>query len=177
MKNSIYDLKSNPAVRSYLIFKGRNAFETFSKLMQSDNLDNADLDNSVVVKALDELIQDEAKTFHLALPSGTKLYRCREITTAEQIKKGGIIAQTNKDLSYHTRGYNESNSKEAPFLKPRAARANIDGMSYLYLAEEPYTACSEIRPNNHSFVSIATFQLKKEANLIDFATNKKVDGP
>lgn len=54
------------------------------------------------------------------------------------------------------------------------ARANIPGMSYLYLAEDPYTACSEIHPANHQFVSLAEFELLKESKLFDLKTNRSV---
>lgn len=128
----------------------------------------------LVFQALDMMIEDPQTTFHSILKEGTEYYRCRKIDDAEDIKTGGIDSNYTDKNEFISKGYDESNSKEAPLCKAMAARANIEGASYLYLAEEPYTACAETRPNNHSFVSLARFRIVKEARIIDLKTDRAV---
>lgn len=171
---NLFEMKAHPFMRSLLIHNGIKAFNEFAKLLSEDELENSAIDDSTVVKALDAIFQDPEKTFHVAIPAGTELFRCRDITASEQIREGNIKAQYIDDESFYTEGYNEPNSKEAPIYKPRAARANLTGMSYLYVAEEPYTACAEIQPHNHSYISLATFRLKQDMNVVDLRTNREV---
>lgn len=113
------------------------------------------------------------------IPIGTDLFRCRKINQGKEILDGGIDASFSKDGLFHIRGYDEANSKEAPHSKANAARINYEGIPYLYLAEDPYTACAEIKPDNHSFVSIAKFRIKKEATVLDLRvdSNNKLPIP
>ena len=45
-------------------------------------------------------------------------------------------------------------------------RANPKGISYLYLANDPQTACSELRPTVTDSISISKFILEKNLNII-----------
>ena len=72
-----------------------------------------------------------------------------------------------------TRGFDAFDSKEPPLGIPMSARNNIDGVSYLYLTEDEYTACSEIRPSPNSCISLASFELMRDINVIDFTNSQK----
>lgn len=169
-----YDMKDHPVVRNLLINNGLRAFNEFTKLIQNKDLNNQMLDKSIFVQALDAILADPEETFHVLLPVGMNLYRCRKIESSKKIVNGNISAKMTSEKKFVSSGYNEAESKEPPLKRPSAQRANIAGMSYLYLAEEPYTACAEIRPNNHSYVSVARFSLLKEAKVIDLKTNQRV---
>lgn len=171
---NLYDMKDHPVVQNLLINNGLRAFNEFVKLIHGKDLDNQKLDESIFAQALDAVISDSEETFHVLLPVGMNLYRCRKIESSQKIVKGKISAEMTREKVFLSSGYNEAESKEPPLFKPSAQRANIAGISYLYLAEEPYTACAEIRPDNHSYVSVAKFSLLKEARIIDLRTNQRV---
>lgn len=70
-------------------------------------------------------------------------------------------------------GYNASESGVPPFsIKSPNGRANPEFISYLYLAEDPDTAISEIAPIPTSFVSVASFKLTSTLRLIDLSSNQ-----
>jgi len=48
-----------------------------------------------------------------------------------------------------------------------AGRANPAGIPYLYLGNKPETCIAEIRPFKFEFITMATFELKESATLID----------
>ena len=139
------DLKEHPFFRNMLIFNANRSMELFYTAIAEGKT----VHDNPVLQLLDAMIERDA--FHSTLPENLCLYRARSITTAEHFRKG--ISQK-EDGTFS--GFDESNSVEAPLHSTQSARANIKGMSYLYLAEDPYTACAEIRPVNNSFVSLAT---------------------
>ena len=157
------DLKEHPFFRNMLIFNANRSMELFYSAIAEGKT----VHDNPVLQLLDAMIERDA--FHSTLPENLCLYRARSITTAEHFRKG--ISQK-EDGTFS--GFDESNSVEAPLHSTQSARANIKGMSYLYLAEDPYTACAEIRPVNNSFVSLATFKLLKPAFIIDLKTNQAV---
>ncbi len=160
---NLADLKDHPFFHYLLTLGARQEMEKF----YSNIANGESVYNSPVIKLLDAIIS--RKTFRMDLPRGTMLYRARAIVRYDQFKMG--IDQKN-DGTFS--GYNEQNSIEAPLHKTPEARANIKGMSYLYLAEDKYTACAEIRPANNSFVSVATFKTLKKASLIDLTIKKLI---
>lgn len=147
----------------------RRACYIFTELIQSKNFTNKDVEDSFVIKVLDEIIADKTGVFHFVLEKNTEVFRARIIDNDDlNTNKTGISADYLDDGSFYSTGFDKYGSKEAPIGIPPAARNNIAGMSYLYLAEDPYTACAEIRPINCSYVSLATFQAKKDIHLLNF---------
>ena len=157
------DLKEHPFFRNMLIFNANRSMDRFYSAIAEGKT----VHDNPVLQLLDAMIEREV--FHSTLPENMRLYRARSITTAEHFRKG--ISQK-EDGTFS--GFDEANSVEAPLHSTQSARANIKGMSYLYLAEDPYTACAEIRPVNNSFVSLATFELLKPAFILDLKTNQTV---
>lgn len=51
---------------------------------------------------------------------------------------------------------------------PGAGRNNIGGTSYLYIASNPETACTEIKSDLSNLISLATFKIKKPLYIYDF---------
>ncbi len=173
MRPSIHDLKDHPFFRQILTYNAQRAIDDFVELIKKRNFSNRELQETVVMQVLDQIICDGKETFHFEYDSGTILYRCRTVTDAKNIVDGKIRVEMD-DESFHSSGYDEPNSIELPFFRTKAMRNNIDGASYMYLAEDPYTACVEVRPYNHGLVSLSKFELKKPVKVIDFKDDHKV---
>ena len=62
----------------------------------------------------------------------------------------------------NTFGYGEGDSREAPIGMSSAGRNNVQGVSYLYLADRLETACAEVKPVPRQYISVAMFMLKKK---------------
>ena len=72
----------------------------------------------------------------------------------------------NKNKSFW--GYSVEGSDAPPREKATAGRANPEGISYLYLAEDVKTVLMEVRPNLSQDISVATIKIKKKLRLFDF---------
>lgn len=68
-------------------------------------------------------------------------------------------------------GYDQYASKEPPLGSQNSARCNIEGMPYLYAAEDEYTACAELKISCARIVSLASYVIKKDLHIIDFSTD------
>jgi len=148
----------------------RRACHKFAEMLQGKSFSNKDIEDSFVIKVLDEVISDSTGVFYYTLTNGLELFRARTITKNEELNTNqtGISADFPDGAPYISTGFDKYGSKEAPIGKPPAARNNIAGMSYLYLAEDPYTACAEIRPINRSLVSLATFRVQSDIHILNF---------
>lgn len=114
-------------------------------------------------ESISSICNDRDQRFITCLPSGTKIYRARTVTEIgdAEIQKAGI------SIDRTTNGFNENNSKEAPFGKAPAGRNNISGISYFYGASDPETACSELKEYTRATISVAEFELLRDVLLID----------
>lgn len=65
------------------------------------------------------------------------------------------------------------NMKKPPIDKVTIGRANPDGISYLYTAEQLETALTEVRPSNGQTVYIAYLKIKQDINVINLCDPKK----
>lgn len=135
------------------------------------------IENHPVVQFLDKLVSGDVKAFHKKYKAGKIFYRSRKVNFSDIVENGidiselGISAEFDANGIFYSHGYDEYNSKEAPIGIPPEGRANIAGMPYLYLAEEPYTACVEIRPEIQDVISLSEFELKKSVRVINFRDN------
>lgn len=109
--------------------------------------------------------------FKRTITTGTKLYRARVINNAELSLKNGFSVDENGI----TKGFDESNSREAPLGFGAAGRNNIAGVSYLYMANDPKTACAEVKPIVRQLLSLAEFKVLKPIHVVDFASDKSFD--
>ncbi|MFD1773997.1 RES family NAD+ phosphorylase [Paenibacillus rhizophilus] len=64
----------------------------------------------------------------------------------------------------------------APSRLVSDGRANPKGISYLYTSSDIDTAVSEVRPWKNALVSVATFELKQEVEIVDL-TLSKIESP
>lgn len=157
-------------------FNTRRLCEIFGKAIMNGDFTNKMAEKSLVVRMINELIYDQDKLFQINVPSDTVLFRARAVldvsdfcTEKTGVSAGYADANDNRGTPFISTGFDKYGSKEAPMGKTPPARNNISGMSYLYLAEDPYTACSEIRPYLRSIISLAQFKTKNELKLMDFS--------
>ena len=150
-------------------------FQFFEKDFENIRLDNSRIETNDVIKALDAMLCDAQRTFYSTISPGTALYRARIIDSSSFSKDNGLSARYEGGI-FKSTGFDQYGSKEAPLGRPSAARNNIDGVSYLYLAEEKYTACTEIRPEPPCYVSLAEFSPSRDLFLFDLKTNRQLSG-
>lgn len=151
-------------------------FNEFCKLFE-EPLDNRSLEDSDTVKYLKQLLlSDDPRIVHI-LPKGTELFRCRRLPHGGEKRLRAVSYDEGKKKLH---GYDCYDSKEPPITVSGAGRNNIKGASYLYLAENEYTACAETRPNNFDILSVARFRIKKDIKVFDLSVDdnfKQFDDP
>lgn len=144
------------------------AIQEFYEQITSEEKSNKKIEECTVVKILDNAFEkkDELTT---VLPKGTVLYRAREIETPQVYKDKdcGIDAYYDKNHKFHCNGYDYYNSKEPPIGISFSGRNNIVGMGYLYLSEDKYTSCAEIKPNVRGMISLASFKIEKDLKIFN----------
>lgn len=150
--------------------KARKLIADFEKEVKTRN--NRLIENTVVVKALDTIINDESSPFCTEIEPGTILFRSRPVNIDNLANDSSGIKLADETK---TTGYDEYDSKEAPLSIPAPGRSNIAGMSYLYLADKEYTSCVECRPDSLDYISVAKFRVKKRLTCINFGDDQTVN--
>ncbi len=131
--------------------------------------------NSELFQIIDRIVLDrKIPSFYKTLPAGTRLFRARVIKPEEFSKSNGFQLLDDK-VNWKTRGFNEANSVECPLGKSHNGRNNIEGVSYLYAAEDEATACAEVKSNLLDFISLAEFEIKEPLTYIDFSKDVQLD--
>ena len=95
-------------------------------------------------------------------------YRARKINTDDITKSKGFTFNSEKKI---VSGFNETESGRAPECKTKAGRINKEWESVLYLANDPYTAMAEIKPEVRGQISLACYKPIQNANIriLDFS--------
>lgn len=115
------------------------------------------------------VLDDENERFIKKVDLSTKFYRARIVRDKDINLSNGFELEDNK-----YKGFNETNSREAPFgIEVPAGRNNLAGMSYIYLANDLETACSEVKPTVYDIISVAEFENTREFKIIDFSDDVK----
>lgn len=104
---------------------------------------------------LKEVISDD-KTF----------YRARLIKPS-QYTNMNVLNSDGKTRNSGIFGLQRDNMNAPPKEMAGAGRANPEGISYLYLASNEQTACSEIRPVIFDIISVSRFKLVKRLTIIN----------
>ena len=87
-------------------------------------------------------------------PKGTKLYRAR--------------------ICNDIKGFEKSEMGAPPAHLRKAGRVNPEGIGVLYLTSDEQTALSEVRAGTFDYVTIGTFQLKKEIRVVNISELNKI---
>ena len=151
--------------------RARQEMRSFLKVI-NDNKDNKCIEETLIFKAL-KLISESGE-FDTVLSEKRVYYRSRgiDLTQKDQIIGHGISVY-GKEMK--TSGFDKYGSKEPPIGIASNARNNVHGMGYLYLSEDEYTACAEIKPTSDMFISLAKFEIAKPLTVIDLLTNKRIE--
>lgn len=124
-------------------------------------------EESEFIKQIDNyVIGDTQSSFLENLEEGKILYRARKV---EQKDYKNIEKGLGFDKHGNTCGFNSENSKEAPLFVSGEGRNNIRGNSYLYVADNPQTACAEIKTNQYNVISVAKFIVRRDLRVVDFS--------
>jgi hypothetical protein len=153
------------------------AIQEYNKIIEE--LKSDDYGQSRIFKLIDDrIVGTEKELFENYIEPDTVLYRARLIDWCD-LENGdkGIGKKMKEDGSYETMGYNEINSVECPLGRSDSGRNNIAGMSYLYLAENPETACAEIKTNLQSFISLGEFCVKQRLRILNLSSDKTFTNP
>lgn len=104
--------------------------------------------------------------FNTTISTGKQLYRARRIDTKHYIDMDITnISEENNDSGIH--GLRIKDMKEPPKEFATSGRGNPAGVSYLYLASNPQTACAEIRPVMLDLISVSKFKIIKRLHIIN----------
>lgn len=152
------------------------AFISLKKMLSEDNIDMRAVEDNDVIHAFRAFLEDQKN--ERKLPKGKEFYRARFVKPPYRSKGYSFAVRRRDGFLEHTTisGYDEVNSKEPSLGRSSSQRASIKYASYLYLAEDKYTACSEIKTVQRSVISLARFQALKELRVIDFYNWDKNEG-
>lgn len=118
---------------------------------------------------IEQICEDKDERFLTVVPKNTRLFRARKVNLERDNTDLGICI----DENMITNGFNDTNSREAPIGISNAGRNNIMGMSYLYASSDIATACSEIKTDIRSVISIAEFEILEDMVFIDLNKDKE----
>ena len=102
----------------------------------------------------------------VVIPAGNTYYRCRIVNSKDVSSKLQIV---NNQVC----GLPADESSAPPPKSAKAGRANPQGVPYLYLASDKYTAISEVEPYNKSVISVAKFELVRDMKLVNLVYEGK----
>lgn len=89
------------------------------------------------------------KFFEKEIPKGKKFYRAR--------------------ISDNPKGYAVEQMYNPPNASAKSGRANPNGISYLYLANDVTTTLYEVRASLYDFVTVGTFRLEESINVVNLS--------
>lgn len=110
-------------------------------------------------------ILEKLKIFHVMLPKHTLLYRARLLNFEN--KKQVVVNATTDASSSKIKGLKADEMGAPPKELATSGRANPFGISYLYLANNPEIACSEVQPIWGDWISVSTFKTFEDLGIID----------
>lgn len=124
---------------------GVHTWEEFKKSIRNVNRFHNDYINFV-------LLRDLLKEAEISIPAGEKLYRARVSN-----ERG-------------SKGFSKKEMGAPPDDIASPGRANSKGQSCLYLSSRKKTTVKEIRAHAFDYVTIATFKLVREVNILDLCS-------
>lgn len=160
--------KQQDAIREYLLNfakrqRANDLFSFFIERVRTGKVKNDGTDE--FLKIIDEqVIDNKQNQFIKTLRVGKVLYRARIVDPEQLTESNGFHFN---DGIIH--GFDEAGSREAPIGLSAEGRNNIKGVSYLYVADDPETACAEVKSRVSQLISVAKFKVAKTLKIIDFS--------
>lgn len=151
-----------------LLVNARIYFNNFIKAVSTN--EGLEIELKKIYRIVDDIVLGKEKEqFGKCLKRGTQYYRARIIDPLDDDKLEKGICRT-QDGKFE--GYDDFNSREPILGMGGEGRNNIAGASYLYVASNQETACTEIKSQFGDLISLATFEVIRPLYVIDFAVNK-----
>ena len=148
-----------------LLIKARSALDNFNESVE--NAPGFTDDIQKILNIIDDIVLGKEKEqFEKELKQGTKYYRARIINPKDD---GNSKTGLGKTIDGKFKGYNDMNSREPLLGIGGEGRNNISGVSYLYMASNPETACMEVKSQFADLISLATFELREPLKIIVFS--------
>lgn len=140
-KVGIPQLYDEPFLREYSIM-GTHSWNEFKKYLRNENRFHGQYINLTVLEPV-------LKDTKISIPKGTKFFRARVS---------------------NEKGYSRKEMWAPPDDVASPGRANSKGQSCLYLSSHKKTTVKEIRARAFDYVTIATFQLKRDIRVLDLSS-------
>ncbi len=140
------------------VYRVNNVATAWNDLCDESQNGSFCIEKSAFAKYLEKLSEEKYIT-KISYQSDLQLYRARRVSIGDYNKLDFS--------SYPIRGFDKSNSGAPPSDKAPPGRANPCGVSYLYLASDPVTACAEVQPSPLQLVSVAQFRLRQDVSILD----------
>lgn len=155
---------------AYIAFmKNTNATYYYNKFLEAiKSRDSKAIEESKVFEVLHRMICVD-NPMKRTLQNET-LFRCRIIKSKDWDTSNNGIGFEGKIIT----GFDKYNSKEPPLGLSPKGRANFSGATYLYVADNPYTACAEVRPRLKDCISVGQFEISKPLTIIDFSEDQNL---
>ena len=161
---------NNPFYSLNAKIKADQIFNDFEKRVKANEVKNDGTDE--LLNIIDKyVLSSKENPFFKTLNKGTKLYRARIVDIDSISTSKGF----NLKIPFLS-GFNESESREPPLGISKPGRNNIEGVSFLYLANNPETACCEVKPSIRQIISLAEFELVATKHIVDFSKDVKLEG-
>lgn len=161
------ELESENALLAFA--KNANASFHYNKFLNAIKSKNSkSIEETKVFDVLHRMITIDNPMKH-SLQNRT-VYRCRIIREKDWNTPDIGIDFDENGIA----GFDKYNSKEPPLGFSPAGRANHSGVSYLYVADNPYTACAEVRPHLNDCISVGVFKICKSLTILDFSENQNL---
>lgn len=161
------DIENNDALLPFIkITNSKFQYGEFLKAITEKN--EKAIEQSQVFNVLHRIISKDNPMKHELQEK--KLFRCRIIKDNDMTASDNGIGKINIGFS----GFDKYNSKEPPIGIAPNGRANTSGTTIFYAADNPYTACAEVRPRLRECISVGIFNVCKPMTIIDFSEDHNV---
>lgn len=163
------NLSNNPMADWKRYFDAINLFREFMERVKTKTVKNDGSDE--LLSIIDKYVCDKDNNkFKTSIPKGQKLYRARLVDPRDLNANKGIGFSGDNIM-----GFNETESREPPLGEGCPGRNNIEGASFLYVADKEATACAEVKPGIRQIISLAEFETIEDMSIIDFHSKKRFD--
>lgn len=172
-KGKIFSSKIKPKERKLLLRAIiADDYKAYKKLIEGKVvLKLSNTDSHLIVGPLElswEKFAEEIKSqnrFHIKNTIDLLKLKTLLVRYEKHISKGKKFYRAR--ISKNIKGYKKTEMYNPPIDLAKAGRANPDGISYLYIADNIKTSLYEVRSSLFDYVTVGEFRLKKDMRIIN----------